>query len=396
MHKNSSNHHSDDDNVEKPVVEEVEDQSSDEIEETKEIELLTPPATPHDEISEEKCEKISSKELEIHQEIPTTAREPHNHGAVLLIAMALVIAILYTNISSLKKEFATTASIYEQRIARLEEENQLLKAQLSELIMQLRPKEEIMMPSLNSEKIDEVLLEEKFIERQEEANRQPITKDVWLGGEKEDVVKILDKKYNSLPDYCYFTDESDLFYEYNKEACEHKKRKLDERVKKFHQKNDHRTESVDDIYSTTKRDKDFDDFMTQTREKFLASLNDEIQEIKNSRVSFSITDNDEEEIQTGDKMTKDKNDKRKNPGKSDGKENRQDNTSKKQQKKNVDENQENSKKRKRQRGKEGSGGEWNERRNTGREEARKKKDSEENWFLKRKNDREIHRLERNA
>lgn len=345
------NNYSNNDNVARSIIEEFQEEgSSEEVEEAKEeeeevkkVEFLTPPATPSDEI-EKKCEEVTSKELaEINNENPVnTAKDQHSHGAVLLISMGLIIALLYTNISSLKKEFARTSSMYEQRIANLEIENQQLKAQLDGLIMQLRSNEEIMMP-LNTEKVDDILLEEKFIERQEEANRKPITKDVWLGGEKEDVVKILDKKYNSLPDYCYFTDESDLFYEYNKETCERKKKKLDERVKKFHEKNDQQTVSVDDSIYSTKGDKDYDDFMRQTREKLLASLNNEIQEIKNSRVSFSITD-DDEDVDLRDKMTKEKFEKEKFLGKRDEKNNREQGPPKKQQKRNYVVNQENPKK----------------------------------------------------
>lgn len=241
---------------------------------------------------------------------------------------------------------------------------------------------------------------------------QPITKDVWMGGEKEDVVKILDKKYNSLPDYCYFTDESDLFYEYNKENCERKKRKLEQRVKKFHQKSaDQKAESVDDIYRSLPNDNSYDDYMSQTTEQLLQSLNDEIQEIKSSRISYSITDNDDDlpfspndELIIEKEITKLADDKKK---KFDDKKlqkrsfnaydrqennNTQDESKKKKKKK--------SKKSQQQARNEGSATEWHDRRTAAREEARKQKNidnnGEENWFIKRKNDREIHRLEQNV
>lgn len=209
-----------------------------------------------------------------------------------------------------------------------------------------------------------------------------------MGGVQEDVVKILDKKYNSLPDYCYFTDESDLFYEYNKENCERKKRKLENRVKKFHEKSAKlAVETVDEIYMPP-QDSSLDDYMTQTTEELLKSLNDEIQDIKNSRISYSITDNDDDipfnpndEIivaaSTTEKMIKESKKKKRNF-----------------QENNVKDLSDKKKKRKiqRQQGrKESTDDEWNDRRSAGRQEARRKND-DENWFLKRQNDREIHRL----
>lgn len=416
MYKNHSNHS---DNDEKPILEE---ENQDEVEEA--LDLLTPPVTPNnfidndnDDCKEEKLIKYdsdkSSKEVEVHQEnLPYAS----SHGAVLLIVMSLIIAILYTNISSLKKEFATTASIYEQRIARLEEENQVLKTQLNELIRQLKKSEqtindEILMPLLAAKVDNEKLLESRFVE-EEQPRQKPITKDVWMGGEKEDVIKILDKKYNSLPDYCYFTDESDLFYEYNKQNCERKKRKLERRVKKFRQKNDQKADTVDEIYSTP-QDPSYDDFVHQTTSELLKSLNDEIQEIKSSRVSTSITDNDVDMpfnpndaiIEKQFKKLVDKKKKKSND------ENVVDAKVKKLQKRNfnvydqqenVNQNQDESKKKRKklqkQRAVEESPDDWNDRRTAAREEARKKNinEDEENWFIKRNNEREIHRLELNV
>lgn len=218
-----------------------------------------------------------------------------------------------------------------------------------------------------------------------------------MGGEKEDVVKILDKKYNSLPDYCYFTDESDLFYEYNKENCERKKRKLENRVKKFHKKN---VENVDDIYKVP-QDTYYDYYISKTTEQLLEKLNDEIQEIKSSRISYSITDNDDDKpynpndeliIATktkvkGKKLKKlEEKSKKRNFNGYDQEINSQDESKKKK------------KKLKRQQAHEGSAFEWNDKRTAAREEARKQniENGEENWFIKRKNDREIYRLEQNV
>lgn len=425
MYKNHSNHSDDnDETVEKPLVEEQED-----VEEES-LDLLTPPVTPNncnEECEEEQVQLIKydndKTSKEIHQEIlPSASRveATNSHGAVLLIVMTLIIAILYTNISSLKKEFATTSSIYEQRIARLEEENQVLKTQLNELIRQLKVsvnersnKDEIFIPLEAARIVDEKLFKEDVTQ---EKTQKPITKDVWMGGEKEDVIKILDKKYNSLPDYCYFTDESDLFYEYNKENCERKKRKLERRVKKFRQKSDQKADSMDEMYSSPP-DPSYDEFIQETTEELLKSLNDEIQEIKSSRISTSITDNDvdlpfnpkdDEIIEKQVRKLKDKK-KKKNDD-----ENLDDGKIKKlnkrnfniydHQQENVNQNQaqdEVKKKRRKfqkQRGVEENSDDWNDRRTVAREEARKKNIDvdEENWFIKRNNEREIHRLDLNV
>lgn len=413
MYKNHSNHSDNDETVEKPIIEEEEEES---------LDLLTPPVTPNpNNFDDNNCEEEQkvikydtnkvSKELEVHQENAGSFKETqqsNSHGVVLLIVMSLIIAVLYTNISSLKKDFATTTSIYEQRIARLEEENQLLKSQLSELIRQLKVSEPVRVVR-NIEKLEPRIVDEKIVE-QEAKLPKPITKDVWMGGEKEDVIKILDKKYNSLPDYCYFTDESDLFYEYNKENCERKKRKLERRVKKFREKNDQKAESVDEIYNSQQEDPSYDDFMQQTTEELLKSLNDEIQEIKSSRVSTSISDNDDEDKPYSsnddaiiERQTKKFNDKKakKNDEKMVKKLQKR-NFNIYDQPENVNQPQDEVKKKRRklqkQRAVEESSDDWIDRRTVAREEARKKNIDvdEENWFIKRNNEREIHRLELNV
>lgn len=147
--------------------------------------LLTPPITPHsnnddddddndteeEQENENKIEKFDDKEnneLEIHQELKSSSfnDRKQSHGALLLIVMSVIIALLYTNISSLKNELKTTSSMYEQRIANLEEQNLILKSQLNELIKSAKESQNLM--SLNGKtKKSEKLLEEQFVEKQE-------------------------------------------------------------------------------------------------------------------------------------------------------------------------------------------------------------------------------------
>lgn len=181
MYKNHANQNDDNDaTLEKPIIEENEE---DEVEEA--LDLLTPPVTPNlnnNDDDDDECDKVTaavekykkSKELEAHQEKPSIKLNSHyqsqSHGAMLLLVMALIIAFLYTNISSLKNEFASTASMYEERIARLEEENQLLKSQLNELIKQLKESQQVkVVENLHEPQVDEKLQKARFIERQEEA-----------------------------------------------------------------------------------------------------------------------------------------------------------------------------------------------------------------------------------
>jgi hypothetical protein len=288
----------------------------------------------------------------------------NNQGFMLLIGVSLIIAILYTNVTSLKNELAKTASIYEQRIARLEQENQLLKSQLDDLMWRLKKSDSlspVQREETPQESSNDKIKYRAYMNDQEPKVREPATKKVWLGGEKEEVVKILDKKYNSLPNYCYHTDEDDLFYEYNKENCERKKQKLDERIKKLNAPH-----TADEMWNT-KMTPDYKDFMDKTTDELLQSLNDEIQEIKKSRHTMDVA-------ATLEKA--DKNAPTKEPiieetrGKSKRKNKRQP----------------------KQRG--DSPNEWDEKRSYGREAAREKLDtgSAENWYLKRQNDRELHRL----
>ncbi len=305
----------------------VEEATEDEKE--KKLELLTPPATPKPCTGRpEPCTRKSED-----QWVDDFTRQKLQIYATLLSVCFVVFTYMYLArpFRIIELENIPRCS-WETRILQLEKENLELKTQIEHLQMRLKAKNEI--------KFEE---EEKF--------RQPITKDVWLGEGNDDVVKILDNKFHSITDYCYADDESDLFFEYNKENCERKKQKLDERVEKFYRKSENHAESVDDIYKPT-RDVDYDNFMTQTTEELMASLHDEIQEIKRNRMSAV---NFEENQGKSKKKRKRKNKKKKQCGKGED--------------------------------------EWIDLRSAGREEARNKVDKEENWYLKRKNDREIHRLE---
>lgn len=341
-----------------------------------------------------------------------------NHAVLVLIVVSLVIAILYTNVTSLKNELARTVAIYEQRILRLEEENQLLRTQLDELMTKLKsPRDTDTFSKHADTKPAQQLTPKVQVHVMSEKNivQKPITRNVWLGGEKEEVVKVLDKKYNSLPDYCYFTDENDLFYEYNMENCEKMKQKRDERTKKFNNQKylgkenefvaDKDTGSdkfnVDDIWKSS--DKVYNDFMSKTADEILKSLTDEIQEIKGNRVP--MTNKDENVVNDNAKYDKTPFTKEKNKN-FEGKGNGSDKKWKDKRENNFDTNQpqkrmkqehvKNWKQGKDNKGKndkDGSSGDWSDQRSKARQDARMKKDTDENWYLKRKNERELHRLD---
>lgn len=481
------NHTNSDNELEKPQIsEEIQEEVGENEEEIVENRqessdenpsLLTPPSTPNeitaeDEKSQEKALKAYDDEnalKELEQQSEASKCHKNNHGLLLLFGMSLIIAVLYTNVSSLKNELTRTVNVYEQRILRLEEENQILRSRLDELMQKLKD-DTFASNVVTQQSHSPTHPHEKKIYRQanDENNNvkqlPPITKDVWLGGgEKEELVKLLDKKYNSLPDYCYFTDENDLFYEYNMENCEKKKQKMEERIKKLQEKrekfqkekpvfeakdtvtatasnekvdaNDDKDKfSVDDIWKSN--DKMFNDFMSKTADEILASLNDEIQEIKNSRfdpMPSSKNDNNndnnnfdknvnkkhqenskmiDDKLKDGDNkkaFTKDKPNGNNNKNKQeqqdkknqyDGSVNRDDKKwkDKKRDEKFKDDDKSAGKKQQQQRRQSKrrdskDSGDWVEQRTKGREDARIKKDDGENWYLKRKNDREIHRLE---
>lgn len=151
----------------------------------------------------------------------------------------------------------------------------------------------------------------------------PETQDVWMGAGDDSVTKVINKKRNSLPDYCYQTlDEDDLFFEYNQKSCHQKSQQLDNKIKNG-------------------RDETYEDFIDRTTDGIVQSFADEIQNIKNKRT-------------VGGK------------------------NSKKWQRKEIFENNE-----------------WITNRIKGRETMRQnsRNNDPKNWYLKRKDEREIQRLQ---
>lgn len=428
--------HTNSDGEQPHIPEEIEEEDEntethDEIKNNEELDenLLTPPSTPNEfneqeeeedqmhETALKKYENVALKEADSSESTASTCHKS-NHAVLLLIGMSLIIAVLYTNVSSLKNELSRTVSIYEQRIVRLEQENQILRTQLDELMRKLHKDEGSLVGNKVTYTKDKSApptpqkIQRQAAVEEEIYQKPPATKDVWLGGEKEEVVKVLDKKYNSLPDYCYFTDENDLFYEYNMENCEKKKQKMEERIKKREKFEKKETEhgsdnnikySVDDIWKSN--DKTYNDFMSKTADEILQSLNDEIQEIKSSRfvadpMTNNVNDAKDDKLKFDNNFRHDNNNKK--PFTKD-KQNKQyansegsaDNRKRKDRKQPEDDKSYNKqKKSKESKGsKEQGSGDWIDQRSRGREDARVKKRNDENWYLRRKNDREIHRLE---
>lgn len=270
---------------------------------------------------------------------------------LLIGAGFLVISVLYSNVSGLRSEVQTQ----EQRLLRLEQANQLLKGELEKLQESFKPAQE-------ATRVDEQAAEpsngESFYPA--EPLSDPVTKTVWMGNEEEEMVQILDKRHNSLPDYCYFTDEDDLFFDYNREICEQKKRKLELKNKKGEKKKKQRIGDVprieihvDDVWKVETQS--YDEYVSET----LKSLNDEIQEIKSKR-GYAPTHDDVK-----------------------GKEN-----SAPPPEKSATEKRRSFREKKRSK----SNAEWDEKRMIGREEARRLHEKQQqdnlNWYLKRKNERE--------
>ncbi|KAG5672616.1 hypothetical protein PVAND_002731 [Polypedilum vanderplanki] len=304
-----------------------------------------------------------------------------------------------------------TVSLY-SRVSQLEKENQILRSQLSELMEKFKnsgsniqtPFKEV--PLESSDNKHYKTIDRKYLYEEEQKIQEPKTRNVWLGGEKEEVVKILDKKYNSLPNYCYDTDENDLFYEYNKENCERKKQKLEEKKAKSERKNIPHDNDKKFLSDFVNFKEDMDNFMTdtsleddsyteKTAEEILQSLNEEIQEIKKNH--FSNNDDDiyirkyktDKHAQTKE-ILKEYDDVKHERGNGKRPYGDNDNEEKKDKKRRN--------KRKQNLRGDNASKEWDEKRSAAREAARKNHESgsQENWYLKRKNDREIHRLGANS
>lgn len=251
------------------------------------------------------------------------------------LALFVAAAIVYSRNCCLQTELSELMA----RITKLEQENLQMKAAIERLSTNYQ--ETLTQPDVEIASDDPPENPSvRFYEDRDVA--PPKTKTVWLGNEEEDKVKILDKKQNLiLPEYCYFnSDEDDLFYEYNMELCENKLKKLEAKAKKG-------SRGVDN-------QKLFDEYVSET----LKSLNDEVQDIKLKR---SIDDpQSESKPPKSPKKIKEKRDRKK---------------LKRQAAVDIED--------------------WAEKRTSGREEARKSQEKKEdvNWYLKRKNEREINRLE---
>lgn len=296
--------------------------------ETPEYNLpITPPATPKN---------------EEHEDFEPCFLNSCSRNLLFGAGFIVIVAILYSHVKMLHNEMESC----KQRILRLEEENEILKASLEQLEKIANPFETTI--DINQDSID-------FLDIGESRALPPLTKSVWLGSESEHKVEILDKKHE-LPDYCYFTEEDDLFFEYNRELCEKKRQKLEK--PKSSKKSKRKFERQAAVEDHEWNEKNYDDYIKET----LKILNDEIEEIKRKRSDSSeVTEEDtfpeNPEIQP-EKLLKNKRKKQKRKDKN-----------------------------------------WLESRMKGREEARKlheKEETEGNWYLKRKNERELDRLEAKA
>lgn len=138
----------------------------------------------------------------------TEAAEVPNYlllGAVLIVIFGVCFALTVSFINSLKSDI----EFLRDKVHVLEEDNRMLMKIKSELTSQQQPSP------------PDVLMRQKQQQRQQQPEKpleRPKTKTVF-NGESEESIQILDKE-NQIPDFCYFTDESDLFAEYNKELCD--------------------------------------------------------------------------------------------------------------------------------------------------------------------------------
>lgn len=185
-----------------------------------------------------------------------------------MIGIVIIFAawILSSVINSLRAEIKEN----EKRISRIEQENQLLREALDQLQKSFQPKSSEFV-------VSDGCTENSPIKR---SNKEPKVKTVWMGSEEQK--KTLDTKYSGLPDYCYFTDKDDLFYEYNMEMCERKKLKLEASDTKKAKNNSKKKKSIPTIDPLRlESETSFDQYISDS----LESLNDEIQEIKLKRAS---------------------------------------------------------------------------------------------------------------
>lgn len=319
----------------------------------------------------------STREEGVPEESSTCCRRKATVG----IAIA-VFGVLFAIAASHKKAISQVnlkVEILNSKIRILEQENQLLKSALVELETRFQGDSKLSIEGITPVNVEKNMFLPRLVDDDKEIRKKPKTKKVWVGNEIEDRVEILDKKHNSLPDYCYFTDENDLFYDYNVEVCENKRRKLEGKSYRDEEDNKVKPETIhnlDGIFKNEPIDQPYDDYVTET----LKALEEEIIYIKNKRADHLIPE-DKKRNQAEDTKTATENEQEKPEN---------------EEKSEVEKPKErSSKKKKLQRQKQVGSSEWVEKRSSGREEARKlhdKQQKEINWYLKRKNEREMHRL----
>lgn len=187
----------------------------------------------------------------------------HNNKYFIFGAVFLIFAVFFLQISSLSNDLHKC----DFRILRLEEENEMLKNALEQL-------EKTVKPVQNIETVNDL----EFLE-EEQVRTPPPTKTVWLGSETDHKVEILDKKYQ-LPDFCYKTEEDDLFFEYNQEICDQKLRKVD----KAKTAKDSKRKNLRKNDKSEWNEKNYDDYIAEK----LKEINNEILEIRRKKMERDL------------------------------------------------------------------------------------------------------------
>lgn len=122
-------------------------------------------------------------------------------GAFLIVIFGVGFAVTVSFINSLK----TDIELLRDKVHVLEADNRMMKIR-SEFQVEQRQQLPPTTPDMLAKK------------RPERPAPRPKTKTVF-NGESEESIQILDKE-NQIPDFCFFTDENDLFADYNKELCD--------------------------------------------------------------------------------------------------------------------------------------------------------------------------------
>ncbi|CAO1441689.1 unnamed protein product [Diamesa serratosioi] len=409
---------------------------------------ITPPQTPYENKSttpEKEPKAIEKKLLKVNnQAIQTASSSLTNPSSVdsfrifMILTLAGILVATIGIIANVKVDVQTTNANYEHRITNLLLENQLLRVKLEILELQNIQKQQQTVPIEEEplKVVDETLFHSPIVEEVKEEKPIIVTKKVY-SGEEDKIIEILDSRY-LLPPYCYFTQEDDLFYDFNVKSCENKKKKLAKKLRNLHKDKStgllHQFGLQDETADKSKRtvqqmpkfdifdligqmddDDSSDDEPTESTDALIEPIVEEVQEIK--RKCKPCDDNNKE---NKDKQRKnDKSPKKcKNERKQESRglkairdfENWKDDTKKLPRLKNKkkaeyessgsgdkklkDEDKWNrrSDKTTKQRN-EKADNEWLENRGNSREEARKqKKEDKSNWILERGNEREINRI----